>query len=69
MEGEVDEAMSLFFREGDEIGEQDEPVRQPAAPERNSEQLLFFEMQERGGHFNIRWRCWFYRACNHLNVI
>jgi hypothetical protein len=32
MEREVDEAMPLFFRERDEICEQDQPVGQPPAP-------------------------------------
>jgi len=48
MEGEVDEAVSLFFREGGEIGKQDEPVRQPPAPEPDGEQLPIFRRRHWG---------------------
>jgi hypothetical protein len=51
MKSKIDEAVSLFLREGDEIGEQDNPICQTPAPESNSEQLLFSETRQRGLRF------------------
>jgi hypothetical protein len=48
MKGEIDEAMSLFLRKGDEIGEQNGAIRQPPAPEPDGEQFLFFRRRHRG---------------------
>jgi hypothetical protein len=33
MEREIDQAMSMLFREGDKIGEQSQTVAQPATPD------------------------------------
>src|ERR1035438_1604170 len=51
MKGEIDEAMSLFLRERDKIGKQDQAVRQPSTPESDGEPLLFFKSNQRGRGF------------------
>ena len=39
VKGEIDDAVSLVPGEGDEIGEQNQPVRHPAGPEGDEKQL------------------------------
>ena len=51
MKGEINEAMFLFLRKGDKIGEQDHAVRQPATAESDREQLLLLETGQREGGF------------------
>jgi hypothetical protein len=68
MKSEIDEAMALFFREGDEIGEQNHPVRQASAPESDGEQLWLFETWQSRVCFRRNRGRWFRNFCHHRRL-
>ena len=56
MKRDVDEAMPVFLRERDEVGEQDEPVRQPPRAKGEDEQLLVCRIGPGMAHSRKGWQ-------------